>query len=90
MKAYLSFIFFLCLACVMRAQTQQKDTLFVSDYGIHPYSYENQTERMQSVIEDCKKFKTKVLVFEKGRYDFWPEGAVRKEYFITNTSTEQE
>ncbi len=90
MKTYLSFILFLCLACVMQAQTQQKDTLFVSDYGIYPYSYENQTGRMQSVIDDCKKFKAKVLVFEKGRYDFWPEGAVRKEYFITNTSTEQE
>lgn len=88
MKNCLPLLFFLCLACGMQAQ--QKDTLFVADYGIHPYSYENQTVRMQSVIDDCKKFKTKVLVFEKGRYDFWPEGAVRKEYFITNTSTEQE
>lgn len=88
MKNCLPLFFFLCLACGVQAQ--QKDTLFVADYGIHPYSYENQTVRMQSVIDDCKKFKTKVLVFEKGRYDFWPEGAVRKEYFITNTSTEQE
>ncbi|MDE5678499.1 MAG: right-handed parallel beta-helix repeat-containing protein [Phocaeicola sp.] len=88
MKNCLPLFLFLCLACGVQAQ--QKDTLFVADYGIHPYSYENQTVRMQSVIDDCKKFNTKVLVFEKGRYDFWPEGAVRKEYFITNTSTEQE
>lgn len=88
MKNCLPLFLFLCLACGVQAQ--QKDTLFVADYGIHPYSYENQTVKMQSVIDDCKKFNTKVLVFEKGRYDFWPEGAVRKEYFITNTSTEQE
>lgn len=88
MKIY--FPLFLCLACGMQVHAQQKDTLFVADYGIRPYSYENQTGRMQSVIDDCKKLKTKVLVFEAGRYDFWPEGAMRKEYFITNTSTEQE
>lgn len=88
MKIY--YLLFLCLACGMQVHAQQKDTLFVADYGIRPYSYENQTGRMQSVIDDCKKLKTKVLVFEAGRYDFWPEGAMRKEYFITNTSTEQE
>lgn len=88
MRTYLSFI--LCLYCTCLMQAQQKDTLFVADYGIHPYSYENQTQKMQAVIADCKKFKAKVLAFEKGRYDFWPEGAVRKEYFISNTSTEEE
>ncbi len=90
MKIYLPLFFFLCLACGFQAHPRQIDTLCVAAYGFRPYSYENQTGRMQSVIEDCKKFKTKVLVLEKGRYDFWPEGAVRKEYFITNTSTEQE
>lgn len=71
-------------------QAQQKDTVYVSDYGIRPYTYENQTLRMRTVIDDCKKLNAKVLVFEKGRYDFWPEHATRKEFFVTNTSTEQE
>lgn len=88
MRTYLTFILFLWLSVGMQAQ--QKDTLFVADYGIKPYTYENQVERLQRAIDDCKKLNAKVLVFEKGRYDFWPEGAVRKEYFITNTSTEQE
>ena len=30
------------------------------------------------------------MVFPKGRYDIWPENAIRKEYFISNTSTERE
>ncbi len=71
-------------------QAQQQDTVFVANYDIHPYSYENQTGRMRRVIDDCKKQNAKVLVFEKGRYDFWPEDAIRKEYFISNTSTEEE
>ncbi len=32
----------------------------------------------------------KTLVFLKGRYDFWPDGAIRARYFISNTSTEAE
>ena len=31
-----------------------------------------------------------VLAFGEGRCDFWPEGAVRKEYYVSNTSTEKE
>lgn len=69
---------------------QQKDTICISDFGILPYSYENSVEKLQTAIRACKQQKAKVLTFPKGRYDFWPEGAVRKEYFITNTSTEEE
>lgn len=89
MKFQLTFLLsFLCAFGSLQAQL--KDTVYVSDYGIRPYTYENQTQRMRTVIDDCKKLNAKVLVFEKGRYDFWPEYATRKEYFITNTSTEQE
>lgn len=69
---------------------QSKDTIHVSDFGIVPNSYENSVEKLQTAIRACKEQKAKVLAFSKGRYDFWPEGAVRKEYFITNTSTEEE
>ena len=31
-----------------------------------------------------------VLVFPKGRYDLYPDSAVKKEYFISNTSSETE
>ncbi len=89
MKLTLTAIFFLLLASASM-QARQQDTVFVSDYGIRPYTYENQTGRLRAVIDDCKRLNAKVLVFKKGRYDFWPEDAVRKEYFITNTSTEQE
>lgn len=72
------------------AKTQQKDTVRVSDFGARPYTYENCIVRLQEAISECKRSGARVLSFEKGRYDIWPEGAIRREYFISNTSTEQE
>ena len=69
---------------------QQKDTIFVSDYGIRPYTYENISGKFRTVLEDCKRSGAKVLVLENGRYDFWPEEACRRHYFISNTSSEEE
>lgn len=69
---------------------QQQDTVFVSNFGAHVYSYTNSVTNIQAAINECKRTGAHVLSFEKGRYDIWPEGAIRKEYFITNTSTEQE
>ena len=43
----------------------QKDTIFVADYGVTPDTYENQTERLEAAIADCKQFNSKVLVFER-------------------------
>lgn len=45
---------------------------------------------LQEAISECKRSGARVLSFEKGRYDIWPEGAIRRKYFISNTSTEQE
>lgn len=78
------------LLCLLPLSAQRKDTVYISDFGIRPYSYENSVEKLQLAIKACKVQKARWLVFEKGRYDFWSEGAIRKEYFITNTSTAEE
>ena len=66
-----------------------RDTVYVSDY-VKPNTYENCVEDIQKAIDVCRNRGAKVLSFEKGRYDIWPENAIRKEYFVSNTSTEQE
>jgi hypothetical protein len=67
------------------------DTVRVADYGAAPYTYNNCTEAVQRAINACADHTGNVVLkFEPGRYDIWPEGAVRREYFITNTSSEQE
>ena len=80
-----------CLFFVtLSAQAALHDTLSVADYGVHPNTYEDQTARLQTLIADCKRWKSKVIVFQSGRYDLWPTDASRREYYISNTSSETE
>ena len=87
----LSLALWLCLlAYVLPTQAAPHDTLFVADYGVHPDTREDQTARLQQVIADAKRWKSRVMVFQSGRYDLWPTEATRKEYYISNTSSETE
>lgn len=65
-------------------------TISVADFGIKPDTYKNVTPNVQKVIEQALKTNQTRLVFPKGRYDFWPDGAIRAKYFVSNTSKEQE
>ncbi len=62
----------------------------VTNYGAKPGSYENAVPALKKAIETCKKNDQTTLIFPKGRYDFWPEDAERRNYFISNTSSEEE
>ena len=81
-------LYILAILLVQISKAQSSDTIFITDFGVKPYSYENSVT--QIAIEACKQKGAKVLSFEKGRYDIWPESAMRKEYYISNTSTESE
>lgn len=62
----------------------------MADFGIKPDTYENVTALVQKVINNVNENHKSTLRFPKGRYDFWPDGAIRAKYFVSNTSTEQE
>lgn len=68
----------------------ERDTVCVSDFGARPDSFENAVTAIQKAVEHCKTTGAKVLLFPKGRYDIWSDGAVKREYFISNTSNEDE
>jgi hypothetical protein len=89
MKAALSIVAIFLFWNMCQAKISN-DTVFVKNYGAKPYSYENCTLQIQEALKACKEKKAKVLSFENGRYDLWPENSIQKEYFITNTSSEQE
>src|SRR5262245_19306950 len=72
------------------AMGQSYDTVRVENYGIRPNSFEAAVPAIQKAIEACRQKKNAVLLFPKGRYDFWPSHAVTKEYYISNTSSEAE
>ena len=62
------------------------DTVFVKQYNLLPNTRENAVKAVQQALELCKTKANPVLVFEKGRYDFWPQYSVEKEYYESNTT----
>ncbi|MCF0074324.1 right-handed parallel beta-helix repeat-containing protein [Dyadobacter sp. CY261] len=84
-RFYLSFFAGLMLFAHAQAQT-----ISVADAGIRADTYENVTPRVQKVIDEAILTGKTTLAFPKGRYDFWPDGAIKAKYFISNTSTEEE
>ncbi|MGL6179994.1 MAG: right-handed parallel beta-helix repeat-containing protein [Tannerellaceae bacterium] len=76
--------------CASFCSAANQDTIFVSDYVKSVNTYQNAVAGVQEAINACKSRNADVLVFPQGRIDIWPEGATRKEYFISNTSTENE
>ena len=58
------------------------------NYGLVPDTHENLSPKLQKALQDIKSqvaLGDKVtLLFESGRYDFHPEGAAVREYYISN------
>lgn len=73
----------ICLSIFLSAQSQ--DTIRISDFGIMPDSRANSVRLVQKALEMCKTKNNPVLVFPKGRYDFWPQYAIEKQYYESNT-----
>lgn len=87
-KAIVSLTMLPCF--VVCAGAESRDTVRVADFGAVADSYVNAVEAIQRAIDACREKPGAVLSFAPGRYDIWPEGAVRKEIYISNTSSEVE
>jgi len=62
------------------------DTVFVKQFGLLPGTRENAVKAVRSALELCKIKEHPVLFFPKGRYDFWPQYTIEKEYYESNTT----
>jgi len=80
----------LLIVFLISLQNAKSQSVSVADFGIKPDTYENITALVQKVINHVNENHKSTLIFPKGRYDFWPDGAIRAKYFVSNTSTEQE
>jgi len=80
------FLVFLCACDNIYAQR----LIDVAKYGAKPGSFEDATVAVQKAIETITGNDSAVLYFSKGRYDFWPQHAIERNYFISNTSSEKE
>lgn len=62
------------------------DTIWVADFGIKPDSRINAVPAVQAALKLGSQKNNPVLIFPKGRYDFWPQGAIQKVYYESNTT----
>ncbi len=84
MKAFITFLF------VASVTLLPAETISVEDFGVKPHSFKDAVEGVKQAIEACKKHPDAKLVFPEGRYDFWPDKAEKREYYVSNTTTETE
>ena len=59
----------------------------LSDFGVYPNTGEDMTAQIASVIatiQETQQGEPATLLFDAGDYDFYPEYAMEKEYYISN------
>lgn len=79
------FHLFLAVLIALNMQLFANDTIRVTDFGCEPNSRINAVEFVKKAIAACKTKQNPVLVFPKGRYDFWLQHCDEKVYYESNT-----
>lgn len=77
----------LCLITLFTACTTG-NTYNLSAYGLSPDNAQNSSSLMakalQEIAPSTAKSDSTLIILPKGRYDFYPEGASEREYYISN------
>ena len=79
-------ISFLLIVTFSGILTGQYDTVFVSEFGIPAGSRQNATLAVKNALIQAKTLENPLLLFEGGRYDFWPQYAEERDYYESNTT----
>ncbi len=73
--------FFIIITNSLLAQ----DTVRITAFGLEINSRANAVPYVIQALDACKKLKHPVLLFPKGRYDFWPQYSPERMYYESNT-----
>lgn len=85
MKKILCELLFLLSCTCLFATSNEKHIISVRDFGLQPNSRVNAVPYVQKVLIEAKKYSESVIYFPEGRYDFWAENTIKREYFESNT-----
>jgi len=66
------------------------DTIRLLDFGLKVNSFENAAPAIQKAIAVCKSKSNPVLLLPGGRIDIWPDGAVKREIYISNCTEDDQ
>ncbi|WP_215224015.1 right-handed parallel beta-helix repeat-containing protein [Echinicola shivajiensis] len=65
---------------------QAQTIIDLKDYGVEANSYKNAVKGIQAALKDAARYDSAIIKFPSGRIDLWPEGAERKEYYVSNAT----
>ena len=60
--------------------------ILASDFGVKPNSFTNAAPFIRKAIESCAGRSGIILQLPAGRIDMWPDGAFKKELYISNST----
>ncbi|MBO9593932.1 MAG: right-handed parallel beta-helix repeat-containing protein [Niabella sp.] len=81
-----SWLLLLCLCCYTILGAQVPVVIRAVDYGVKAGSYKNAAPALQRAIAACRKHPAAILKLPAGRIDIWPEGAPKRELYISNST----
>lgn len=76
----------LCILIVLFDQARSQTVVKLADFGVKANSFENASRAVQKAIESCAGKSQVVLQLPEGRIDLWPEGAMKRELYISNST----
>ena len=90
-KHLLTSVLFLVILLIFSSLTSNSfgssgDTISVKQFGAIAGSRANVVPGVIKALEQCKGKENAVLVFPKGRYDFWPQHCIERDYYESNTT----
>jgi len=77
-------LFLFLLLFVILGNAFGQSIVAASDFGVRTNSFENAAEPVKKAIAACRAKKNAVLLLPGGRIDIWPEGAEKRELYISN------
>lgn len=77
-------IFYVLILAALSGNSQ--NILNLADFGIQPDTRQSVTAAVQNILNAIPSGQTTTLIFQKGRYDFWPLPGHEREYFESNTT----
>ncbi len=84
MKLYLLVLIILLTSLTKTSQAQQ--IIELDRFGVEANTFQNSSSAIQKVLESYQGKSNIIFKLPTGRIDLWPEGAAKKELYISNTT----
>jgi hypothetical protein len=82
----LNSLFLLLSFFVVSLSVNGQTTILASDFGVKSNSFTNASPAIKKAVESCSGKTNVTLQLPGGRIDIWPDGAFKKELYISNST----